>query len=31
VTVKNLTSQTQNIYDQAAAGAAILEGLKHRG
>ena len=31
VTVKNLTAQTQNIYDQAAAGAAILEELKHRG
>ena len=31
VTVKNLTAQTQNTYDQAAAGAAILEGLKHRG
>ena len=29
VTVKNLTAQTQNTYDQAAAGAAILEGLKH--
>jgi histidyl-tRNA synthetase len=31
VTVKNLTAQTQNTYDQAAAGAVILEGLKHRG
>jgi histidyl-tRNA synthetase len=31
VTVKNLTAQTQNIYDQAAAGAAILEALTHRG
>jgi histidyl-tRNA synthetase len=31
VTVKNLTGQTQNTYDQAAAGAAILEGLTHRG
>jgi histidyl-tRNA synthetase len=31
VTVKDLTAQTQNTYDQAAAGAAILEGLKHRG
>jgi histidyl-tRNA synthetase len=31
VTVKNLTAQTQNIYDQAAAGAAIREGLTHRG
>jgi histidyl-tRNA synthetase len=31
VTVKNLKSQTQDTYDQAAAGAAILEGLKHRG
>jgi len=31
VTVKNLTAQTQSTYDQAAAGAAIFEGLKHRG
>jgi histidyl-tRNA synthetase len=31
VTVKHLTAQTQSTYDQAAAGAAILEGLKHRG
>jgi histidyl-tRNA synthetase len=31
VTVKDLTAQTQTTYDQAAAGAAILEGLKHRG
>jgi histidyl-tRNA synthetase len=31
VTVKNLTAQTQITYDLAAAGAAILEGLKHRG
>jgi histidyl-tRNA synthetase len=31
VTVKHLTAQTQTTYDQAAAGAAILEGLKHRG
>jgi histidyl-tRNA synthetase len=31
VTVKNLTAQTQTTYDQAAAGAAILEGLRHRG
>ncbi len=31
VTVKNLTAQTQDTYDQAAAGAAILEGLKQRG
>jgi histidyl-tRNA synthetase len=31
VTVKNLTAQTQTTYDQAAAGAAILEGLTHRG
>jgi histidyl-tRNA synthetase len=31
VTVKDLTAQTQNTYDQAAAGAAIFEGLKHRG
>ena len=31
VTVKNLRAQTQETYDQAAAGAAILEVLKHRG
>jgi len=31
VTVKNLTAQTQETYDQAAAGGAILEGLKQRG
>jgi histidyl-tRNA synthetase len=31
VTVKDLTAQTQNTYDQAAAGAAISGGLKHRG
>jgi histidyl-tRNA synthetase len=31
VTVKHLTLQTQTTYAQAAAGAAILEGLKHRG
>jgi histidyl-tRNA synthetase len=31
VTVKNLAAQTQTTYDQAAAAAAILEGLKHRG
>jgi histidyl-tRNA synthetase len=31
VTVKNLKAQTQTTYDQAAAGAAILEGLTHRG
>ncbi len=31
VTVKDLTAQTQTTYDQTAAGAAILEGLKHRG
>ena len=31
VTVKDLAAQTQNTYDQAAAGAAILEGLKQRG
>jgi histidyl-tRNA synthetase len=31
VTVKNLTAQTQTTYDQAAAGAAILEELKQRG
>ena len=31
VTVKNLTAQTQHTYDQAAAGAAILEALTDRG
>jgi histidyl-tRNA synthetase len=31
VTVKDLTAQTQTTYDRAAAGAAILEGLKQRG
>ena len=31
VTVKHLPSKTQNTYDQAAAGAAILEVLKQRG
>ena len=31
VTVKNLAAQTQTTYDQAAAGAAILEALKQRG
>jgi histidyl-tRNA synthetase len=31
VTVKNLAAQTQITCEQAAAGAAILEGLKHRG
>jgi histidyl-tRNA synthetase len=31
VTVKHLASQTQNTYDQSAAGAAILEDLKRRG
>ena len=31
VTVKNLKAQSQDTYDQAAAGAAILEGLKQRG
>ena len=31
VTVKNLTAQTQANYDQAAAGGAILEGLRQRG
>jgi histidyl-tRNA synthetase len=31
VTVKNLSAQTQATYDQSAAGAAILEGLKRRG
>ena len=31
VTVKHLAGKTQNTYDQSAAGAAILEGLKRRG
>jgi histidyl-tRNA synthetase len=31
VTVKDLANQTQTTYDQAAAGAAILEGLKNLG
>jgi histidyl-tRNA synthetase len=31
VTVKHLAAKTQQTYDQAAAGAAILEDLKHRG
>ena len=31
VTVKDLAAQTQQTYDQAAAGAAILEALKQRG
>ena len=31
VTVKDLAAQTQHTYDQAAAGAAILEGLTQRG
>jgi histidyl-tRNA synthetase len=31
VTVKNLETQTQATYDQAAAGGAILEGLRQRG
>ena len=31
VTVKNLAAQTQATYDQAAAGGAILEGLRQRG
>ena len=31
VTVKNLKTQAQATYDQAAAGGAILEGLKQRG
>jgi histidyl-tRNA synthetase len=31
VTVKNLKAQTQAAYDQAAAGGAILEGLRQRG
>ena len=31
LTVKNLAAQTQQTYDQTAAGAAILEALKQRG
>jgi histidyl-tRNA synthetase len=31
VTVKDLAAQTQQIYDQAAAGAAILEMMRQRG
>jgi histidyl-tRNA synthetase len=31
VTVKHLAAQTQHTYDQAAAGAAILEELNKRG
>ena len=31
VTVKHLSAKTQQTYDQAAAGAAILEDLTHRG
>jgi histidyl-tRNA synthetase len=31
LTVKNLAAQTQTTYDQAAAGGAILEGLRQRG
>jgi histidyl-tRNA synthetase len=31
VTVKHLAAKTQHTYHQAAAGAAILEDLKHRG
>jgi histidyl-tRNA synthetase len=31
VTVKNLSAQTQATYDQSAAAAALLEGLKQRG
>jgi histidyl-tRNA synthetase len=31
LTVKNLAAQSQTTYDQAAAGSAILEGLKQRG
>jgi len=31
VTVKDLKNQTQTTYDQTAAGAAIREGLTHRG
>jgi histidyl-tRNA synthetase len=31
VTVKDLAAQTQHTWDQAAAAAAIREGLTHRG
>jgi len=31
VTVKDLSAQTQHTYEQAAAGAAILEALRQRG
>jgi histidyl-tRNA synthetase len=31
VTVKNLAAKTQQTYEQAAAGAAILEALTQRG
>ena len=31
VTVKDLEAQTQNTYDQTAAGAALREALKDRG
>jgi histidyl-tRNA synthetase len=31
VTVRSLAAQTQNTYDQAAAGGRILERLRHRG
>ena len=31
VTVKDLTAQTQHAYEQAAAGAAIVEALRQRG
>jgi histidyl-tRNA synthetase len=31
ITVKHLAAQTQSTYDQAAAGAAILEALQRRG
>jgi len=31
VTVKNLAAQSQETYDQSAAGAAILEALRQRG
>ena len=31
VTVKHLAAQTQDTYDQAAAGAAIREAMKTRG
>jgi histidyl-tRNA synthetase len=31
ITVKDLRAQAQTTYDQSAAGAAILEALRHRG